>query len=90
MNLTYEIINESTGYMIKQNGVNWILQDVYIPYPGATIEDSAQNHINKIIEDSNRPQEPNEIDLLRAENEVLKASQASQDDLIMSLMLGGV
>lgn len=90
MNLTYEIINESTGYMIKQNGVNWILQDVYIPYPGATIEDSAQNHINKIIEDSNRPQEPNEIDLLRAENEALKASQASQDELIMSLMLGGV
>ena len=35
-------------------------------------------------------QEKNEIELLRAENEALKASQASQDELIMSLMLGGV
>lgn len=34
-------------------------------------------------------QEKNEIDELKAENEALKASQASQDELIMSLMLGG-
>lgn len=89
MNLTYEIINENTGYLIKQNGVNWILQDVYIPYPGATLEESAQNHIDQILLDFNRPKEPTEIELLRTENEALKASQASQDELIMSLMLGG-
>lgn len=33
---------------------------------------------------------PTEIDVLKTENEALKASQASQDELIMSLMLGGV
>lgn len=32
---------------------------------------------------------PTEIDVLKSENEELKASQASQDELIMSLMLGG-
>lgn len=32
---------------------------------------------------------PSEIDVLKKENEELKASQTSQDELIMSLILGG-
>lgn len=89
MNLTYEIINDGKGYMIKNDGVNWIMQDSYIPYPGATVEESAQNHIDQILLDFNRPKEPTEIELLKAENEALKASQLEQDTLIMELILGG-
>lgn len=87
MNLTYEVNDNS--YTILNDGTPWIVQDGYIPYPGATVEESAQNHIDQILLDFNRPKEPTEIELLKAENEALKASQASQDELIMSLMLGG-
>ncbi|WP_336663581.1 hypothetical protein [Kurthia gibsonii] len=48
------------------------------------------------VDVSKRPHEviledipPSEIDVLKSENEELKASQASQDELIMALMLGG-
>lgn len=57
MNLTYELINNGTGYMIFLEGKAWIKQDSYIPYKGKTMEESAQNHINAIIEDSNKPVE---------------------------------
>lgn len=50
MNLTYEV-NEN-GYTILNDGKPWIVQDSYIPYPGATVEESAQNHINEIIKDN--------------------------------------
>lgn len=49
MNLTYEV--KGNGYVILLNGTPWIVQDVYIPYPGATVEESAQNHINALIEE---------------------------------------
>ncbi|MEK3993238.1 hypothetical protein MKY29_00635 [Psychrobacillus sp. FSL K6-2365] len=40
------------GYVIFNNGVPWIEQPANnIPYPGATMEESAQNHINKILAD---------------------------------------
>ena len=50
MNLTYEV--NGKGYTILNNGVAWIAQDAYIPYPGATLEESAQNHINEILKDA--------------------------------------
>lgn len=50
MKLTFEL--KETGYIIFNNGKPWIVQDSYIPYPGATVEESAQNHINAIIKDN--------------------------------------
>lgn len=47
MNLTYELIGK--GYLIKNNGVPWIVQDSFIPYPGETIEESAQLHIDELL-----------------------------------------
>lgn len=53
MNLTYEV-NEK-GYTILNDGKPWIVQDSYIPYPGATLEESAQNHINEIMKENENP-----------------------------------
>lgn len=50
MNLTYKV--EKNGYTIFNNGGAWIVQDSYIPYPGATVEESAQNHVNEILKDA--------------------------------------
>lgn len=47
MNLTYEV--NQNGYTILNNGKPWIVQDGYFPYESATVEESAQNHINAII-----------------------------------------
>lgn len=47
MNLTYEV--KGKGYTIFNNGVAWIVQDVYIPYPGKTVAESAENHIAFIL-----------------------------------------
>lgn len=66
MNLTYEV-NEN-GYTIFNDGKPWIVQDGFIPYPGATVEESAQNHINAIIADSQAVPAPNEIDELKVQN----------------------
>lgn len=50
MNLTYEVNKNS--YTILNNGKPWIVQDGYFPYEGATVEESAQNHINAIINEN--------------------------------------
>jgi len=50
MNLTYRIVGN--GYVIANNGIDWIVQEDYIPYPKDTIEASAQAHIDTIIADS--------------------------------------
>lgn len=63
LNLTYEIIGN--GYVIKNNGKPWIRQESFIPYPGETTEESAQNHIDAIIEDMNAPVPPSETEQLR-------------------------
>ncbi|MBW7573926.1 hypothetical protein [Caproiciproducens faecalis] len=49
MNLSYTVSDK--GYTIFRDGVPWIVQDGYIPYPGETIEESAQNHIDQILAD---------------------------------------
>ena len=48
-NYTYEI--EGNGYVILVNGRVRYVQKDYIPYPGDTVEESAQNHIDQIIAD---------------------------------------
>lgn len=56
MNLTYRI--EGKGYTIMLDGVDWIVQDTFIPYPGETTEESAENHIAQIIADNEPQEEP--------------------------------
>lgn len=63
MNLSYEI--EGEKYIILDNDHPWIVQENYFPYPGATLEESAQNHIEQILEDNNKPQQPNEMEALK-------------------------
>lgn len=51
MSLTYEIVED--GYYLIKDGNRWMYQPSnIIPYPGGTIEESAQNHINAIIADN--------------------------------------
>lgn len=56
MELTYEV--QGNGYTIFKNGEPWIVQKSFIPYPGATVEESAENHINTIIDEMNSPVSP--------------------------------
>jgi hypothetical protein len=70
-NLTYTATE--SGYTIALNGTPWIVQDGYIPYPGATMSESAQNHINQILADqanveaaSNQPTMEDRIKALEA------------------------
>lgn len=72
MKLTYEIINNGKGYMIKNNGVNWIKQETFIPYPGETVEQAAQNHINAILEEQQHQENKvTEIEQLKVQNDEL-------------------
>ena len=48
-NLTYTATE--SGYTITLNGTPWIVQDSYIPYPGATMAEAAQNHISQYLVD---------------------------------------
>lgn len=46
--MTYRVTEN--GYVIMDEyGRNWIVQEGFYPYPGTTVEESAQNHINAII-----------------------------------------
>lgn len=47
MNLTYETTDN--GYKIFNNGVLWIVQDGYIPFPADTMAQSAELHIQDIL-----------------------------------------
>lgn len=51
--------------------------------------DEITNRFMEPVYDEKEPPRISELDLLKKENEELKASQASQDELIMTLMLGG-
>ena len=83
MNLSYEIIENGQGYVIKNDGRNWWQQvEPFIPYRGDTIEESAQNHIDSIIENESKPviPVPNEIEELKAQNA----------QIILALVNGGL
>lgn len=73
---TYEIVDQ--GYVIKVNGQVRYVQKDYIPYPGKTIEESAQNHIDQIIADMNKPAPETEIERLRndLDDAILELSMA--------------
>lgn len=63
MELTYKVTEK--GYIIFNNGQAWIEQKSYIPYPADTMKESAQNHIDKLLEGQNAPQPDDEIEQLR-------------------------
>lgn len=77
--LTYKLIG-NTGYEIYLDGVKWIVQETYIPYPAKTISESAELHIAEIIE-ANKPQPPvvpveDRVVALEKENSDLKQAVA--------------
>lgn len=82
MNLTYEIVDG--GYNILKDGKVWMVQPKGIfPHEGATVEESAQNHINAIIADNEAPStEQPGIEELRA-----KVNQQEQAIADLSMML---
>ena len=83
MNLTYEINGNS--YTILNDGKPWIVQDGFFPYPGATVEESAQNHINAIIADSQAVPVPNEIDELKTKVNIQEQALAELTMYISTL-----
>ena len=56
MELTYEL--RGNGYVIKRNGIDYMIQDSYIPFPAATLEESAQLHIADLIASQNVQPQP--------------------------------
>lgn len=83
------VLSNITGSYRVPNGVPFLEVEIptgkQIKYTnGIGVDVSKTPHV-VILEDI----PPTEIDVLKSENEALKASQASQDELIMSLMLGG-
>ena len=86
-NLTYTATE--SGYTIVLNGTPWIVQDSYIPYPGATMAESAQNHINQILADQAAAEaaanQPSETDILGQQVAALTLDGAQKDTLIQQL-----
>lgn len=75
MNLTYELTEN--GYKILNNGVVWIEQENYIPYPGETIEASAQNHIDQLLKDVIAEEtQANDIEQLQEDNAMVAETLA--------------
>lgn len=55
MNLTYQLTEK--GYIILKDGVAWITQEGFIPFPKETLALSAEAHIQDIIDSyANPPQ----------------------------------
>lgn len=81
MNLTYEIT--SGGYVIFNDGKAWIVQSDYIPYEGETLEVSAQNHIEALIEENSKV-----FTSISLEDEI-KQLKESQADLWELILFGG-
>ncbi len=52
MNLTYEITEN--GYKIFNNDTLWIVESNYLPFKGITLKESAENHIEYLIEQNEK------------------------------------
>ena len=83
-------ITDEVYIISNETGADWILQTQQnAPYRGATIEESAQNHINQLIADEeavkNRASQPTEMELLKAESE----RQAAALIDLMNIVMGG-
>ena len=64
MNLTYEVTTE--GYTIFNDGKAWIVQDNYIPFPAATMEESAKLHIEDILSSFNATPTPSKEETIES------------------------
>lgn len=82
MNLTYEIVEG--GYYILKDGKRWMAQIGIFPYEGATVEESAQNHMKEIMKENENPTvappDLNEIEEIKAQNA----------QIILALVQGGL
>lgn len=78
MSLTYEATEQ--GYTIFNNGIAWIVQSEYIPYPADTMEQAAQNHIDAILEDRQTQQD----ELMEIEQ--LKSKQVELEQAVDSIL----
>lgn len=56
MNLTYRILEDGKSYIIMNDGVDWIVQIDYIPFPATSIEESAKLHIESILKSKEQSQ----------------------------------
>ena len=69
MNLTYELTDN--GYKLLKDGVLWVEQIGFFPYKGATLEESAQNHITHLLEDAEKNvSHTSELNTLKAQVEM--------------------
>lgn len=81
MNLTYQV--EENKYTIINSGVVWIVQDGYFPYPGETIAEKAQAHINEILISNEQAEiETVTFEQLKATNETLLAAVSEMTEYI--------
>lgn len=71
MELTYKLLE--TGYTIFNDGVPWIVQDSYIPFPADTFEESAQLHIANLLENRDIQPQPSQ------EEEISQLKQKTQE-----------
>lgn len=75
MELTYKLIEN--GYIILKDGVKWITQMDFIPYPGATIEESAQNHVNEILKENEAAaNQKSEVEQMQEDNAMIAETLA--------------
>ena len=90
-NLTFEIDEKGTGYYIidVDRGTKLLYQyPPYIPFERPTIEESAQAHIDEIVElDAAAEQERVTIEDLQKELDITKMAI---DELMMMTMEGGM
>lgn len=73
MNLTYKVSGK--GYIIYLDGVAWVDQTSYNPYPRNTLEESAQAHIDEILKESQQPSE-NLTDIEKLKKDNLEINQS--------------
>ena len=81
--------------IVNEDGADWIVQTQdNAPIKGATIEESAQNHINHILgeqaaalEDANKP---TELELLQAKYDKQASDITDINSMLADLMFGGV
>ena len=82
MNLTYEIIEN--GYVILNDGVKWIEQIDFMPYPAETLEESAQKHIEALTAEASNEAKAEE------EMQSLEDRLTLAEEMLMEIMLNGV
>lgn len=80
--MTYRIT--ANGYVIMdEHGRDWIVQEGFYPYPGSTIAESAQNHINAILAEREQAAQA------EAEAAAQTARIAALEDAVTALAFGG-